>query len=338
MAINNFDHTRKVRITPRDLDVLQAVYHYGGVRGATLHQVIFTEIMHRRHVHRPLFRLVKSGYLTRRLPPRIHRDSNDFSFPERLDTAYFITPQGADLLLYEGLIDEPEASRLVEIERLSSKMLAMLHHDLDVRDIRACLDLSLQNNNAIDLIDWCDENEKENGKLILETKVTIQTPNGKTRKFTHRPDACFTLQHTKTGIEKLFFVEVDLGTESGARRWRDKVLGYLAYRKQVFRAHFPDYQGDDFCLLTITRSRSGIDQQKRLDTLVARTLHTGGRHQFYFTTFRQIMPDNLVTGDFFLTKSVWQRSAPGEWLPPKERRNKKRQNKLQKLCDTLVSS
>ena len=332
---NRLKRPRGVYINKRDLDVLETLWYYQSLRERTLRRFHFPSIQHRRHIHRPLYRLVQTGYLKRRLPPRIHRESNDFFFPERLDTAYYITPKGADLLCHEGRIDEANPERLGQIDRLTSQMLALFHHDLDVRDIRACLDLALQNTKDIVLLDWCDENDQEDGKRILKTKVSLQYQTGKTKSITHMPDACFTLQQRKTGSEKIFFVEVDLGTESGARRWRDKVMAYLAYQKQAFRLHFPEYQENNFAVLTITRSRGGVNQEMRLDTLIAQTLHTGGRGQFYFTTFRQIMPDNFVTGDYFLTKPVWQQATPGAWVPPKERKKSGRKNLLRTLCEAF---
>ena len=126
----------------------------------------------------------------------------------------------------------------------------------------------------------------------------------------HEPDGCFGLQDLATGKQECFFVELDRGTESGHKRWRQKVAAYKAYATQGFRKfHF---NGKGFRVLTINRSQTDRRQLERTHNLVEHAYEAGGRKQFWFTPFDELMPEKRVTGEHVFAGDIWTRVNPDD--------------------------
>jgi hypothetical protein len=255
----------------RDQDTL---WRYGLVREPTLHALHFPTVQPRnqRHVQAVLKRLADHGYLGRRfLPPihRLHQGFFDYSRRDRTGAVYFLTRDGAALL---GQDYAPRAPQIT---------LAYLHHRLDITDCRACFELAVAQVPGITLARWIDENEKdEEGHFSLHDQVRALDPDtNRERTLPIRPDAAIVLEHTPSGHQELFFLEVDEGTESGRRRWRDKVLAYRAYARGGV-AQKLQFAGAGFRVLTLTRTPTGTQQDKRRGTLLAATDAAGGKKQF----------------------------------------------------------
>lgn len=296
----------RISITPRDLRVLDTLARYGLVREPTLHALHFPTVQPRnqRHVQGVLKRLADHGYLGRRfLPPvhRLHQGFFDYSRRDRSGAVYFLTRDGATLL---GQDYHPRAPRIT---------LAYLHHRLDITDCRACFELAIAQASGITLARWIDENEKdEEGDFLLHDQVRALDPDtDRLRKLPIRPDAAIVLEQRATGQQELFFLEVDEGTESGRRRWRDKVLAYRAYAREGVADRF-QFAGSGFRVLTLTRTPTGTQQDKRLATLLAATDSASGRKQFWFTTFEQAMPQGRPTAEMILSKAIWSRAVRSE--------------------------
>lgn len=287
-----------VYITKRDRKVMETLLHYGLLRESTLHQLCFPTVKAQRHVQGKLKRLVEYQYVGRRFLPIVHRDNRefiDYTHQARRDTVYFLGPKGAEFL------NQPYDPRLAQVK------LNYLHHRLDIADIRACLELALEKARGVTLSVWYNENDKdEEGHFILHDHVIIRDLETKRQRLSIRPDACFVLKDERTGKQDLFFLEVDEGTESGRKRWKDKIRGYRAYGQEGFDERY-EFDGKGFRVLTINRSETGKEQGKRKANLVEVTHKTGGRKQFWFATFDQVMPEGRVIGDHILNSPIWKR-------------------------------
>ena len=291
------------RITKRDQMIMESLHRLGLAREACLHALHFPEVRHQRTVQATLKRLADTGYIGRRFLPPVHRLNDtfiDYSRQDQSGAVYFLDRVGADL------INRPYNPNAAKVR------LNFLNHRLDIADIRTCFELAIQKAQGITLARWMDENEKdEDGRFILHDRVTVEDPDtGNKRRLPVRPDACFILEEERTRKQELFFLECDEGTESGRKRWRDKVMAYRSYSRQGFadRYHF---NGRGFRILTITRTPSGKDQDKRAATLLENTLAAGGRKQFWFATFAQTMPEGRPTGSTILHSPICQRAEPG---------------------------
>ena len=297
------------RLTQRDRMILDTLFHYGLVREATLHALHFAGVKHQRTVQATLKRLADAGYIGRRFLPPVHRLNDtfiDYSRQDQSGAIYFLDRAGADFINK----DHNPAVAKVKIN--------YLNHKLDIADIRACFELAFRKTRETTSARWFDENEKdEQGRFILHDRVIIEDPDtGNKRKLPIRPDACLLLQEEKTSKQEVLFLECDEGTESGKKRWRDKVTAYRAYSRQGFsdRYHF---KGRGFRVLTVCRTPSGKDQEKRAATLLENTMAAGGRKQFWVATFSQAMPHGRPTGAHILSSCIWKRAAPGRLVTTK---------------------
>jgi len=285
---------------PRDVKVMNTLSSYHLLRESSLHALCFPTVREQRNVQYKLKRLADHSYIGRRFPPIVHRDNTDFvdyAHQDRREAIYFLGPEGAGFLRQDY---NPEVAQV---------KLGYLYHRLDIADIRACLELALRKEEDVELIRWINENDKdEDGEFILHDQVTIKDPEtDKPRRLSFRPDACFILEERVTGKQVLFFVEVDEGTESGQRRFRDKVLAYRTFQEKKFLERF-DFAGEGFRVLTICRSERGKEQAKRKANLVNVTQEAAGRRQFWFATFDQVMPEDRVTGAHILHSPIWKRA------------------------------
>lgn len=287
-------------LKPRDVKVLETLSRCRLLRESSLHRLCFPTVKEQRNVQSKLkSRFVEREYVGRRFPPIIRGDNAefiDYTHQGRREAVYFLGPEGAALLRQDY---DPN---------LAQVKLGYLYHRLDIADIRACLELALSEMEGVELERWVDEHDKdEDGDFILHDQVTIRDKEtGKHKRLNIRPDACFILEEQKTGKQDFFFLEVDEGTESGRKRFYDKVLAYCAYMKQGFEESF-GFEGVGFRVLTVCRSERGKDQAKRKANLVSVTHEAGGRRQFWFATFDQVMPEDRATGAHILHSPIWKR-------------------------------
>lgn len=291
---------RRIRLTDRDQEVVETLAHYQLLREGTLHALCFPTIKEQRNVQYKLKRLVEHGYIGRRFPPIFQRNREHVEVGQqnRHAVAYFLERAGAELL---GCEYTPAIRDL---------KLYGLNHRLDIGDVHACLELALKQVGHIALVLWLNEHDKdETGKFFFHERVALTDPETKKKRTLPLvPDACFLLRDTQTGKEACFFLEVDEGTESGRKRWREKVLAYCAYYDQGDFGRKVRFEGDGFRVLVVNSSQTGKEQAKRKENLIRVTHEAGGGRDFWLTTFDQMMPQGKVTGEHILASSIWKRA------------------------------
>lgn len=300
----------------RDDEVIKTLWRYRIARESTLHTRCFPTVAHQRKAQGRLLQLCEEKYLNRYRPPTIRRDNQDsLGSPQRnlQQMVYWVERRGVEKVLNSGRAwNEAQQDKIRSTRRLFRRWESRgeppnLTHPLDIVDVRACLEMALEQTSDLLLPAWYEEG------MALRFKVTIPYPEtGKERSFTLCPDACFVLQDGTTKQQSLFFLEVDEGSETDPKRWRDKVLSYIAFWKQGgFKDSF-EFSGDGYRVLTVCRDETDREQWKRKLKLLKATFRAGGRGQFWFATFDEVMPGNVVTGEHFLTGKIWQRAREQE--------------------------
>ncbi len=126
----------------------------------------------------------------------------------------------------------------------------------------------------------------------LKEVVIIRGPKGGMDKAAVVPDGYFRLVTHADAYN--FFVEMDRGTETaeagqwGRRDWERKILAYLAYYENG--KYEQRYKTKDLRVLVVTTG------ERRLAHLKAVTEAAGGFGWFWFTTIRQVMEGDVLTG------------------------------------------
>lgn len=281
---------------------------YGLLRLSTLHALCFQSLTHQENVQNRLKRLIDQKYIFRKLPEIRRRpvgsDEQTLYEKHRREQVFCLDKRGAEL------IGQPFDSRF---RNMLGEDKNTPHHRLDIADVRACFELAAQADDDMGLAVWYDEYEKdEDGEYIIRMErkngITVADPDtNKEKTLPLCPDGCFVLQDLQTGKQDFFYLEVDEGTESGKKRWREKVLAYRAWGQPGFKQQFPQFSQTGFRVLTVNRSEAGKQQLKRTEGLIDATHKARGGKRFWFTTFDAVMPEVRPTGEYIFNSPVWFR-------------------------------
>jgi len=303
---------KRVYLQERDTEVMRTLARYGLLRLSTLHALCFSSLKHQENVQKKLKRLIDNKYIFRKFP-EIRRRSLDDTADKKQDLFEKHRREQVFCLDKRGAEE-------IGLEKFDSRFRKMLgpdkntpHHRLDIADVRACFELAVEADNDIGLAVWWDEyekNEDDEYVIRMERKNGIQIvdpDSGKERTLPLCPDGCFVLQDLQSGKRDLFFLEVDEGTESGKKRWYDKILAYRAFGQRGFKQHFPQFAKNGFRVLTVNRSETGKQQLKRTQGLIEATHNARGAKRFWFCPFEGVMPEECASADYILDAPVWFR-------------------------------
>ena len=280
------DHLRPFRLTQRDAEIVEAVYHYRALTTPQIQALFFPATRGGRSNSRCQLRLqtlFHTGYLTREeLPTRLSEG--------RRPLVYRLDWEGAQLVARrEGV----EIEQLDWSPRERSAGSAFLDHLLATNQVRIALVLAARAQ-SWSIVRWIDDRalKREQAKH----SVTLLGPKGGKERAAVVPDGYFVLDAGKHIYHD--FLEMDLGTvtgEAGAwgrRDWRRKVAAYLEFaRSGQYEAL---YQARKWRVLTVTTS------QARLKNLVAATEKAGGKANFWFTTLDKLASQSI------LVEPIWQ--------------------------------
>ncbi len=181
---------------------------------------------------------------------------------------YALDKRGADVTADALKIER----RKIRWNRANNRVeFLFLEHTLGVSEIRVCLDVALAGRRE-ELLFY------QRGDKSHLRRISMK--GSKKKYFVVAPDAFFGIQ---TGRGKyIFFVEVDLGTET-LSRFAEKVTAYKRYWKS--RQYTEEYGFNNFRVLTVCES------ERRLANLIQATGKVGGRQMFLFTTFSAMQND-----------------------------------------------
>ena len=286
-------------LTARDHAIFRTLAAYRLVDTDTLHALYFPDVKHRRNVHAVLKRLADHRYVTRR-------------FISGTGAIYSLARRGA------ATIHQPYSPKTAQATEIH------VAHRLDKSRVRASFELALNKAPDIRLLRWFDEYDADDrGGLAIQFKIPVTDPStSKERTISLWFDDLAVLEETATGKQEAVAIEIDRGTHP-TKRWRDRILAVKSFSRDGFKPWAQDQgiRATGFRLFTFCRSYPrDADQLGRRHTLASLAHRLGGRRQFWFTTFSQIMPRNRPTGAHVLHSPIWQRSVTQELHDQVQRR------------------
>jgi hypothetical protein len=276
------ENTPPVRLTERDLAIIDAVYTYRALTTNQIQQLLFPVVtggsVRGRLVHcqHRLKLLYHNGYLT--------RDERPTKLSEgRQALIYFLDKLGAQAIA---------AYRHVALEELdwrprdntAGASHLFLDHLLHTNDVRIALQLAAATD-GWDIVRWLDDRTLRR----REMKEYVALPETG-EHVAIVPDGFFSLARERDIYHH--FIEADLATvvglssKSGRRDWARKVRAYLAYFQSGQYAK--RYKAQSFRVLTVTTGAG------RLENLLRITEEAGGKSIFWFTTYEALSAQPFV--------------------------------------------
>ena len=273
-----------IRLTPRDRDLIDAVYSYRVLRRDQLQRLYFPS---KNTANARLQRLHQHGYLARRrLPVEYGQGSGQW--------LYMLARRGAQLVAQTQGIDVEESGWSRSQFHVSSMFL---EHKLMVNDIRIAMALAA-NQTGVRVERWLREEDLKK----QPDRVWIASRRGGRRRVALIPDAYCTLVEDDRRAH--FFLEADRATESNGR-WSQKVEAYLAYVRSGGYAR--RYGSDCLRVLTVTTG------ERRLRNLLRATQRVGGGAMFWFATLGQTRPETILKAPIWW---IAGQEAPSALLSP----------------------
>ena len=277
--------TNSIQLTPRDIQIILAVYNYDGLFSYQVRRRFWGQNGHQKSYNGRLAQLIKSGYLRARpMDSATGRGSG-----QRLIT---IGPASHPIL------SELEGLSRADIARLRhSIVLSVWRHDAFVRDFRMSLELAAEAHPSVDHVEWINESEFKRSPINVE--VTDPQRPERLLKVPLVPDGVFTLE-LSSGKRKQHYLEWDQDTEQSPAKIKPRLRAYL---KHAGSTHSP--------VLWVVPSRKRAEQlvrwiQQEADSLAVRP------SIFALTTQPQLDERRI------LTHPIWQvvgNTAPLSLLP-----------------------
>lgn len=286
---NKDKKTKGIRLTTRDVQILEALHTTGYLTTHQIRLLFFTEgspgqqglikACERR------MRLLYGAGLVRRIEQPVKRGEGSKPY------IYALSKKGANFLIAELGIDPAE----VEWRPQSFEAnYPFLNHLLTTTDLQIALRAACKPL-GIKVVLWTDERELRTTRTI--DYVTLTSPTGQPVKTAVIPDAIFVLE--RDGRRAVFLVEIDLATVViepklwERKGWTKKVHAYEAYMRT--EEYAKRYEGRRVRILTITTG------EKRLENLKAATEKADGSDIFWFTTMAHALEPTKL-----LSKPVWK--------------------------------
>lgn len=234
------------RLTDRDMAIIRAVNRYRYLRTGQINRLFFPENTSKQSCQKRLKYLFHNGYLDRIFPyVQLGTENGGASS----DVAYRLDKEGVSFL--EESEDEvlyPTRKRRIRHE--------FLQHALDLSEFRVCLELAIAALPQIQLRLFVpDFMQKEGASGLTGLKRyrlydEIRDPaTGET--VVCYPDAMVVLEAVGTDARRLYFVEIDRGTE-GLQTIRRKLRAYQLFAKNKLFAKYGPFK--NFTVLFQTSS------------------------------------------------------------------------------------
>ena len=267
-----------MRLTERDLDILQAVYEYELLTTQQL-QTLFFPSWHT--AYRRLARLYRHRLLDRKFLG-MHADSVN------TPALYVLDKRGVQVLRAQ------RGREMVWRQRLKPLSITFLEHTIAINHVRVAVAKACQDTAGFALVRWQGENELKGDY----DRVTIESDTGRKVNVSLIPDSYFVLQ-TPKGVAH-FFLELDRGTMT-VKRFKSKILAYQAY--YASGAYQRRYDTRSLRILTVTSSTKRAEHLKQMTELV------GGKQRYWFSTLDQLAPETV------LERPIWQVATQTEAQP-----------------------
>lgn len=272
-----------LRLTKRDLAIVNACYEYRALNTPQIQQLFFNhsntygQLVQCQHRLKLLYH---HGYL--------YRDEQPTKFREgHRPLIYFLDRKGAQLLS-EYLGVEPAALDWHPRSNAAGAGHLFLDHLLKTNDVRIAISLAAAQEQAV-IESWLDDKALKSQQM--KDYVQLHDIGSDEAPVALVPDGYFCLKLGNR--QQHHFLEADMGTVIVAwgnpdrRAWAKKIHTYLKYHEHgQFQQR---YQANSFRVLTVTTG------ERRLTHLKQVTEEAGGKARFWFTTFSQLTPETALS-------------------------------------------
>jgi hypothetical protein len=271
------------RLVDRDLEIIRAVNRFRYLRTSQIHRLLFGANTSKQSCRRRLKYLWQNQYLDRIFPfiqLGVGKEDDGSS-----DVAYRLDKRGVQYLQDSDIaIPYPYRKRRVKHE--------FLQHALDLSEFRVNLELAVNALPNIDLKRFVPDFMQQEGVSSLtgykryRLYDEIRDPTtGEMVVF--YPDAAFVLQVPGTSAARLYFLEIDRGTE-GMETIRRKLRAYQIYARNKVFAKF-----GKFSSFTVLFQSNSPRRAKNLVRLLG-DIETIA--SVVVTDHKQVTPDTVLTG------------------------------------------
>lgn len=263
------EQPQPMRLTKRDLDILQAVGEYRVLTTQQL-KMLFFPSLHQAYARLAL--LYQHGYLERKFLG---------VYADKMNTPilYLLDKRGAETLAAQRGIEAGWSKSGTQVST------QFLEHTLAINMVRIAITKACDQQPGFALLEWRGENELK----AAYDRVSIPTASGRLKAVSLIPDSYFIL-NTPQGRAH-FCLELDRGTMT-TKRFATKVLAYQAYYQGG--GYQRRYGTKSLRVLTVTLSSA------RLENLRRATEQASGKQRFWFAILDQLTPETV------LTAPVWQ--------------------------------
>lgn len=279
-----------LRMMPRDIEIIRAVYNYRVLTSEQLERLFFLQPGKERpsntRCSTRLQALFHHGFLARDEQPQKVTEG-------RKPLLYFLDRRGAE---YLSQLDEVDPAELDWRPSHNQVSPLFLDHLLKTNDVRIDIELACRMHDAFELSGWVDDRSLK--RQEMREYVLIAGARGQQRRVAVIPDGFFLIRDATSRFPTL--LEIDMGTES-SRTIRQKVAAYKEFeRTGRYRAKF-DAGGAAMRVLFVTTGAV------RMQNIKAAAEQSRGKYNFWFTTFDQ------VAAETFLHTPIWH--VPGYDTP-----------------------
>ena len=204
-------------------------------------------------------------------------------------------------------------------------------HTVLVNNIRIDLELALQNHPELQLVrsipEWEMANPKAKNnheKFVLWERIELDG-----RNLTVRPDGAFIVQYPN-GVNVVFFLEADRGTESVRRQIKAKIEAYNAYYNQQLYWH--RFNTSRMCVLFVLESKTEkriASIQKQLQQFAKDLDDPEGERNAEAVRFFRFCRSEDINPSTILEETIWS-----NWRNEEKRLYSKRRKEGAEQCLT----
>lgn len=208
------------------------------------------------------------------------------------------THSGKSVLLYSlrqkgaGKVADLKSLPVDEFKWRVAERESLIQHDLLTTDFRITVLKALTKHPQFQLEEWITSDEFW---AQPEDTVTYKDAAGNTLKRKVRPDGYFVIETRATHYRSRLLLEIDRATEYQERIVTDKVLRGLAYlNSPAYIKRSGGYKTGRWLIVTTSKARM-LRMKERAEIVAGRAAQV-----FYYTTFDQVKPETVLTGEIWL--------------------------------------
>lgn len=228
-----------VRLSERDVAILQALNEFQCMKSSQIRRLIFPDNHSTQSVRRRLKHLLRNKLIKRTTP-----------YNKAPETAYFLGKAGADILKKHGIIIHRWDNR----SKIKSQAFQQI---LSLTDFRISLDLATKHHSHLSVTEFISGN-RINAQNNERELISLFTHSANKQQYHFQPSALFVAkwEDDKTIEKKMFFAEIDNGSQS-IESIRNKVVAYSLFAKQKLYKKYGTFDSENpfLVLLLTTESR-----------------------------------------------------------------------------------